>query len=288
MPRKRKTNEGAGGQVESAGNGQVKCAAPPSADQIIAEIRTWYRQRCFAMEQRKRLDLALGAFVRMVLGWSKAKPEAERKAIAAQAAELIKDASGSEWEGMIAASKGASLPFEQIEIIAKKNMARLAVQLPVWQAFGEQIRGFGDVSLAVIVAEAGDLSNYPDHSKLWKRMGLAVMDGVRQGGLKKGANKDLWIEHGYNPLRRSRMWNIGDTLIKVNRNGEYRTAYLNRKAYELARAPEMTPMQAHRRAQRYMEKRLLKKLWQAWRRAKDGLAEKPKTIVPAPEIRDAA
>jgi hypothetical protein len=234
--------------------------------ETIDLIRSWHRQRCFAMEQRKRIDLSLGSFLRMMLGWSLALPDAERKAIAEQVQELMAtgDPDG-QYSAVILASAAARKPFDDIEAQALKEMTALAKVLPVWSTFGAGVRGFGAASLAVIIGEAGDLSNYSSVAKLWKRMGLAVMDGVRQGGLGKGAGAEAWIEHGYNPVRRSRMWNIGDTLIKGNRDGEYRTAYLARKEYELARDPECKPIKAHRRAQRYMEKRLLKHLWQAWR-----------------------
>jgi hypothetical protein len=231
--------------------------------EIIDQIRYFHRQRCFAMEQRKRADLALGAFLRTMLGWSLNLTEAERKEIAARAAQL--DETDPEWGIMIAAAHKAREPFETVEKASLKGMEKLAKQLLVWEAFGANVRGFGAASLAVIVGEAGDLSRYDDVSKLWKRMGLAVFDGVRQGGLPKSAGADEWIEHGYSRVRRSRMWNIGDALIKGNRDGYYRTLYLERKAFELSREPEMKPIRAHRRAQRYMEKRLLKHLWQAWR-----------------------
>lgn len=136
----------------------------------------------------------------------------------------------------------------------------------MWGSFAEGVRGFGAVSLAGIVGEAGDLSNYATKSKLWKRMGLAVIDGVRQGGLTKGASAEQWIAHGYSPIRRARMFVVGGCLVKNNRDGPYRRAYDQRKAYELAGDPDMKPIIAHRRAQRYMEKRLLRDLWQAWRR----------------------
>ena len=251
----------------------------------IDQVRYWHRQRCFAMEQRKRIDLALGSFLRMMLGWSLNLPDAERKKIAQQAADIIESGEG-EWAAVCAASGAARKPFEEIEKNALKQMEKLARGFPVWPIYCENVRGFGAASLAVIVAEAGDLANYPDVSKLWKRMGLAVMDGTRQGGLAKGAGAEAWIEHGYNPMRRSRMWNIGDAIIKGNRDGYYRTLYLERKAFELAREPEMKPIKAHRRAQRYMEKRLLKHLWQAWR-AVEVMSEKTHLEVPA-EIRVAA
>lgn len=251
---------------------------------LCEQIRAYHRQRCFAMEQRKRADLALGAFLRTQLGWSLNLPEKERKAIEKAAQELIDEPSG-EWADLISSALQSREPFAKVEKAALKQMEKLAKELPVWEIFGANVRGFGAGSLAVIVGEAGDLSNYPDESKLWKRMGLAVMDGVRQGGLAKGAKKETWIEHGYNPMRRSRMWNIGDTLIKGNRDGYYRTIYLQRKVYEIARDPEMKPIVAHRRAQRYMEKRLLKHLWQAWRAADIAVVDGPKIGVPPDEMR---
>ena len=233
-------------------------------DPIIAQIREYHRVRCFAMEQRKRLDLALGSLLRLVLGWSLALPEAERSRIRARALALIKlgteeakalkkrkkalaalseeDANELrehppfetdepdylKWRDTILSSIGAREPFKDLEKDAGKEMERLALQLPVW-VWCEPIRGFGPVSLAVIVGEAGDLSNYPRKGHLWKRMGLAVIGDIRQGGLKKTAAKEEWIAHGYNRQRRSRVWNIGDALIKGNGDGVYRQAYLARK-----------------------------------------------------------
>lgn len=253
---------------------------------LIAEIRAAHRRRVFAMDQRKRGNLALGAYIRMQLGWSKALPEPDRKRIAGEAARLLDDPAGSEWEPDILAGHAAVLPFEQIEKLALKHMEKCAEQLPVWLTFGEPIRGFGAASLAVIVAEAGDLANYSTHSKLWRRMGLApfTQHGVTQscaqwrGG---GLSAEDWVAAGYSMRRRSRMWNIGDALIKGNRDGRYRTLYLQRKAYELAREPDMQPIKAHRRAQYYMEKRLLRDLWRAWRMANEHLPEKAKAGVPS-------
>jgi hypothetical protein len=239
------------------------------------------------MEQRKRADLALGAYIRTELGWSLNLPADERAKIAKQAAALVKKPEGDLGDVILAAHESRK-PFKEIENVALKNMEKLAKQLPVWSLYCENVRGLGAGSLAVIVAEAGDLSNYRTHSKLWKRMGLAVMSGIRQGGLPKGASADSWIEHGYNRQRRSKVWNIGDSLIKGNRDGYYRRIYLERKAYEIARDPDIKPIAAHRRAQRYMEKRLLKHLWQAWRRADTPVSEKTTRPLPDATIPRAA
>src|SRR5258706_5999779 len=194
MPRKRKTNGGAEGQSEFVQKDPSANASapPPDLASMIAEIRSWHRQRVFAMEQRKRSDLALGAFLRSQLGWSRALPKAEAAAIADRASELIAtgekifkgkttcigDAICAQWSTVVLASIQGRAHWDAIERAATKEMERLASLLPVWGAFGEGVRGFGARSLAVIVGEAGDLANYVSVAKLWKRMGLAVMDGV--------------------------------------------------------------------------------------------------------------
>lgn len=274
------------------------------SDGTIDAIRDWHRERRFAMDQRKRLDLALGAYVRTSLGWRKSLPEAERKAIATQAAVLLKNPDGSKLEAVIKAQFAGREPFEHIESMALKNMEKLAKTLPAWGEFAKGVRGFGAGSLAVIIAETGDLSNYSSIAKVWKRMGLAVMGDVRQGGLPKGSGAEAWIAHGYSPMRRSLAWNIGDAMIKAQVRkvkdaegedtggrvalGPYGEAYLARKAYELLKEPDMQPIKAHRRAQRYMEKRLLKHLWQAWRRACSGVAETPVRLLPDAPLQIAA
>jgi len=264
--------------------------------EAIAGIRYHHRQRIYAMETRKAMDLRLGWLVKMDLGWSRTLSKTERDAIAARAADLVKigaaltkgkmvDIPGdfARLEDVILATLAARTPFAAIEKAAEKEMARLAQELAVWQ-WAAPIRGFGPVSLAVIIAEAGDLSNYPTIAKLWTRMMLGLVDGIRQGGLPKTATAAEWIRHGYNKKRRSRMWNIGQALVKGNRDGAYRAVYLARKDYERARAEAagltvapsasipkdrkdefMSLGHIDHRAQRVMEKRLLVDLWQAWR-----------------------
>lgn len=289
--------------------GPSACAAdaaslflPVPRETLCVQIRYWHRRRCFAMEQRKRADLALGSFLRVQLGWSLSLPAADRERIKEQAAALIAlgereakavakgkqpgpvdEPAYLEWRDVILAAIQSRQPFSDIEARSLKEMERLAKSLPAW-AWGEAVRGFGAASLAVIVGEAGDLSAYASHSKLWKRMGLAVIGGTRQGGLLKTASKEAWIAHGYSRVRRSRMWNIGACLVKSGEH--YRQVYLHRKDYERANAEAaglivapaakipakrqaefMSDGHIHRRAQRYTEKRLLRDLWRAWRAA---------------------
>ncbi|MBK5958114.1 hypothetical protein CCR97_08270 [Rhodoplanes elegans] len=278
------------------------------------------------MEQRKRSNAALGAYLRTALGWRKDAPAEERKAIEALAKDLIicgklgakaaalktpkqnhHELAGSpeykRFAKIISASIKARAPWDAIESESVKALEVLAEQLPVWAAFGAEIRGFGLKSLATIVGEAGDLSNYATVAKLWKRMGVGVVNGKRQGGLAKSASKDEWIEHGYNRQRRSRMWNVGKALIYAG--GEYADLYRARKEVERQKAADegLTVAPAgsipkkraaefrslghiEKRAQRVMEKELLKRLWKAWRRA--SIQVNPEERMPASEILIAA
>jgi hypothetical protein len=141
----------------------------------------------------------------------------------------------------------------------------LVQRLPVYDwVLG--VKGFGLASLAAVIGEAGDIGKYDNPAKLWKRMGLAVIDGERQR--KVANNPELAEKHGYRPQRRAEMYVIGGNLLRRKSPGLYEL-YLSRKEYELTgRAdPVPYPVLAHKRALRYIEKRLLKQLWQAWRRA---------------------
>lgn len=140
-----------------------------------------------------------------------------------------------------------------------KQMTTIAATLPV-AAWVKSVKGFGFGNLALIVGECGDLGNYSTPAKVWKRMGLAVINGVAQGKLPKGSPKELWIEHGYNKERRSVAWNLGQCLIK--KDNAYRALYDERRVIEDARCE--TPMAAFRRAQRYVEKRAIRDLWVRW------------------------
>ena len=136
----------------------------------------------------------------------------------------------------------------------EKQMIEIAKESPL-APFVERTRGFGYLGLALILAEAGDLRNYDNPAKLWKRFGLAVFDGKAQ----RRVTGEAAIEQGFSPKRRAVMFVIGDALVK--QGAEYRQVYLDRKAYEVERNPEIKPIAAHRRAQRFMEKRLLRELW---------------------------
>lgn len=311
---------------------------------IILRLKDQHRRRTFAQDQRKRLDLALGAYLRLQFGWTRALPKAESDAIKAHANELIEigeaehkmngliqrdlnghgkrslaralakvetaDAAYHESRDIILATIQARSPFDAIEERTSAELKSLAQSLPVW-GWVESVKGLGAISLATIIGETGDLSNYANAGKLRKRFGLAP---ITQGNVTRagstwakrgGLHKEEWILAGYSPRRRSRMFVIGDCLIK--QDSPYRQIYVARKEYEKekaeasgltvlpsARIPKgkaegyMSEGYIHRRAQRYMEQKFARDLWRAWRRASIDVPERARPDLPASNLSDAA
>lgn len=166
----------------------------------------------------------------------------------------------------------------------EKLMTHLVEQLPVYAAFWEPIHGLGPLGLALIIGEAGDLSNYANPAKLWRRFGLHVINGKacatwRSSG---GFTAKDWEAAGYSPRRRSMMFTITDSLLK--KQNAYKALCDERKTVEKAKAEAEglivapaadIPKGEHTkyrslghikaRAERYVAKRLLRDLWRAWR-----------------------
>lgn len=234
----------------------------------IASLRELHRQRQDFHRAEKSLTLQAKAICRRLCAGDK---DEANKLYAAM--EKGADDAQAEMARML------TEPFIQARSILEGNrkrtekaMEKSAKTLPVAQ-WVDGIKGFGIASLAAVIGEAGDLSNYPTHSHLWKRLGLAVIDGGRQR-LMPGADA---IIHGYSPSRRSVVWNVGQCVFKAQSQrvdketgevkieaGEYRKLYDARKEYELPRV-EGKKAHAHNRAMRYMEKKLMRDLWKAWR-----------------------
>lgn len=243
---------------------------PMGVADTIATIRELWRQRVDLHREEKSLTLRMKAICRRLCGGDKT-----------EAGVLYKAAFGNGEHANATIAVGLCAPFiearaavERPRKLAESSLKKLASTLPVAEWWTD-IRGIDLLGLAALVGEAGDLGNYANPAKLWKRMGLAVMPGGRQRRMK---DKEAAEEHGYSPGRRSVMWNIGDALFKhqsartdketgkvLRAAGPYREVYDQYKARDTAEHPDFTKAHLHNRAKRYMEKRLLKHVWQAWR-----------------------
>ncbi len=246
----------------------------------VAPIIELYRHRVDMHRAEKRLTLQIKAICRRILqgsGMERADATKESAALYKSVMNGGKHARAAETLINVMPLLEARRPLEQNRKAIEKSLTLFAKQLPVWPWI-ENVRGVSSLSLAALVGEAGDPGNYATVSKLWKRMGLAVIGGCAQGKPGKGAVKEDWIEHGYNAARRSVMWNIGACLIKA-KNPEYTKLYRERKAADAIKNPTLTKGHIHARAQRYIEKRFLRELWKAWRAAQLGMA--PGLVVPS-------
>ena len=254
-------------------------------EDIIDKIAATNDDRRINMMQRMRILSATGAHIRRKKGWRRDLIDKERKTIEKETDQLIKSESPQEFSELIINSRNAAAPFIENEEGFNRDIEKLVRKLPIWEAFGEPTKGIGLLGIGIIIAEAGDLSNYPDHYKLWKRLGLAVIDGIAQGKLWKGAPKEEWIKHGYVRRRRSQVYAyLCEPILKAqlravkDENGKkteerialgpYGEYYLRYKARMIATYPDISPLWAHRRAHRAMEKRVVRDLWRAWRRTK--------------------
>lgn len=277
----------------------TRVALPPLAE-ICLTLKELQTHRRFCIRLQSKCDRATEALIARAMGYHGGLPEGERKKLFAAAGKLRREVErGGEdqaWDDarrsavsaavaplIIVAAQGRAA-FDRHRKAVEKEMRRLARDLPAWR-MAEPIAGFSDLGLAVIVGEAGgDLSRFTKTpgkrgsgvAKLWKRLGLAVIGGVRQGGLSKTADANEWVEHGYNPERRAEIWVIGDVLLRQQWRGEkegvpghavglYGEHYARKKADYLAR--EWPPLRAHRAARRYMTKCLIRDLWASWRHA---------------------
>jgi hypothetical protein len=236
---------------------------------LLTELKETVRRRDDLIRPEVRLTLQIKSICRRVC--SRQCPDfdtdAKRYAWIKKEGRLLYTAimKGQQHEML---SVGAPACFVLLQVRAQihseilpveRRLKELAQKLPVWD-WWDSVHGLGALGLAAIVAETGDLSNYANPGKVWKRMGVAVINGERQRK-KKGAEA---LEHGYSPRRRSTIWVVSDSLLK--KPNEYKELYDWRKAEQAEKWPERKKGHLHNDARRYVGKRLLKHLWRAWRR----------------------
>lgn len=157
----------------------------------------------------------------------------------------------------------------------EKHLEKLAKKLPIAD-WVNSVPGLGFGSVAAIVGEAGDLSAYPSVAGVWKRLGLAVIDG--DGRQRKVADADRALAHGYNPERRSIVWIMADSMSKTQRTwldketgavrkpaGQYGEILETEKAKALEKG--LSKSHAENRGKRHMSKAVLRDMTLAWRGA---------------------
>jgi len=254
---------------------------------IIAELREQHRLREDFHRAEKSLTLRIKAQARRLNGDGQKDPESQIRSAEADGGEGNRLNPEDQGRNVALA---AALPLidarDSMRFHRKaheKRVVELARRLPIWPWI-EATRGVGPLALGQLIAELGDLCNYANPAKVWKRFSVAVIDGERQRRIKG----EKAIEHGYCPRRRSILYLVGIALRNLN-DGVYRQIYEERKEYEAGRPwcgkckpkgagpaytrDHCTPGHVEKRARRYMEKRFLRDLWIEWNRTQAELTK---------------
>jgi hypothetical protein len=281
--------------------GQMGLAVPSDLSSTVRTIVNLQRERVFYIRAQQRLDRMTESFIAQRLGFQARNDakwdDADKRSAKALFAEAKKIRVGVErGETRVVVPQGRSadviadcsmpiLTFAQArETIDEKRaevearMVALAKTLPVYP-WVESVKGVTAKGLAIVVGEAGDLADYPKKGHLWKRLGLAVFDGQRQGSVPKGVTgddrKEAWKARGYKPARRAETYAMfDDTMLRSQWRGEkdgvaarplgpYGAYYAKKKAEYVAREKPY----ADRSARRAMTKMFIRDLWNARRAA---------------------
>lgn len=279
-----------------------------SVPQVCDQLRELQRQRICNLKSRIMICNRLVATVATASGYNAGMEEKERLDRFKQASETIAAVLEGEYEnhacaGIIQATGVAIDGFDRMVKGYEKAMVKLAKQLPsaAWVAEPAQ-RGFGILSLAIIVGECGDLDNYANPAKVWRRMGCApyqsdgktLMPATWRGGKEGKLSAEEWEDVGYSPRRRSIAFLIGEGLCKQNGGdrrddtdtgaaangnggtdepqgetekaavGPYRLRYDETKAKVQREHPDYPKLRCHRHGMLLATKLLLKNLWIDW------------------------
>lgn len=226
-----------------------------------------------------RLHALLGHYARQL--WD---IQAQRIAVGNRVAAMERDGLGDYAEPARAIVK----EYETIERSIDRELTKIARQHFMADWIIAQ-RGIGLPGFARILGVTGPLDRFPTVSKLWKYLGLHVVDGHApkrekgvpwthtdcQGGHLLTCKADCTTDHhpncvpngigtAYAPKGRVVCHQIGEAIVKVGGDGPYRAAYDHKKAYYEAEREDWTQARRHNAAMRYAVKELIKNMWIEW------------------------
>lgn len=286
----------------------VPPASPPTTSlaATVIEIVLNQKIRRHCIKAQSFADRTCESFIASMLGYRTDLPEAQRKAIYAKARTMRRAVekwgqcscdnhlegapeAGSEdrvlavCTPIILNSAASREGWDNLRKRTEREMEKQAATLPV-EAWRRDVRGLGLLGVAIIVGEAGDIGTYETKERVWKRLGLAVINGERQ---QKRSDPEQAAIHGYKPKRHAEVWVVGDSLfqkqwagakdedgvsvaksgksiaIPAHSIGHYGAVYAARKLNTETRG--WTPAHRDNDARRIMLKAVVESLWRVWR-----------------------
>lgn len=273
--------EGEAGHCRTADEAIGQKPASPALLALLDQLAELQLRRKFYISLTNKQVNAIRALTRRALGW-RADDEGREK-INARAARIVASALSGKAQkpedeaayaalaADLAVCAAVLQPLAEARAEVEKDMRRAARKLPAY-AFAKSVHGLGDLGLAVLVGEAGDLASYPKKGHLWKRLGLAPMHGQALSTWRRtgGLSADDWTAAGYSPRRRAEVYAvISEPLFRAQSvaDGPYRAIYDRRRAASEAAHPDWSKLHSHMDALRVMTKSLLRDLRNEWRRA---------------------
>lgn len=277
-------------------------------ENIIEELQKAQKQKVWYTKTRIMNQNRLIATIAGRIGYSSNMKESDREKLFTEAKQIVKeiengtDTKHNELKMMVIKTCIFIDDLSDTIKYIKKEMEALVKKLPIasWIE-GEDRRGFDYGTLATIIGEAGDLSNYENPGKLWRRFGCApyehgdkvLMGSTWRSGREGKLPASCWEEFGYSPRRRSIVYLIGENTVKTNK-GSYRKRYDEAKASAAENHPEWTRcskctgtglvkgkkcgnckgtgkvmLRCHRHAMLLASKKFLKDLWIEWNKDSD-------------------
>jgi hypothetical protein len=178
--------------------------------------------------------------------------------------------------------------YEAIERGCERVLAHTARQ-HFMRDWVEAQRGIGLPGFARILGVTGSLDRFATVSKLWKYLGLHVVNGHaprREKGVPwthtdcsfahlLTCPPDCTTDHhpncvpggvgtAYAPQGRVICHQLGEAIVKVGAGGPYRAAYDQKKAYYEAEREDWSQARRHNAAMRYAVKCLIRDMWIEW------------------------
>lgn len=271
---------------------------PAEIANAIEDIRARHKDRRYAMKIQQKIDRALESFVRInCTEWRFDADEKERKKFNEEVKKIIALARSGAWAdprivGMVQNTDKGREPFDGLRDASEKQMENLAKLLPVAD-WVKSIHGAGLLGLATIVGEVGNLSNYPNPAKLWKRLGFAPYQGFagstwkREKWRPRALTKEEWIDNPFSGQRYALMhqlavWLVNQQWIAAKKtgtgegkpNGHYGEIYAKRRKHTAGTHPDWTKQHSRMDGLRITMKQFLVDLWARWREI-EGVVERP-------------
>ena len=304
-----------GGNANGEGQLYGDTQGAPALAELITNLTALQRRRQFCIKRQSQADRSMDSMIALAIGFRIDDTEADRKHIYAQAkAHRLAVEKGGEGQPrfdtqptnalsaitpLILASAAERAKWDKLRKAAEKEMERAQMPSRV-RDFQKAIAGFGERSLAIIVAEAHTadaptIGDYRTVSGLWKHCMLAVENGARQWKGAKSRRAELWVisdsmiryqiagdkdENGNNPIKSGK-----PVAVPAHPTGPYGEVYYRRRAHtaprveatadlpdkimvggkEATNPAKWTPLRCANDAKRIMTKALLRDLWRVWR-----------------------